>query len=185
LTQSLVPAARSGDFAQALMDLGATICTPKKPACALCPWMARCAARTRGDPETFPRKTAKREGQLRRGAAFVVRRADGFVLVRSRPPKGLLGGMTEVPVTAWSHDFVADAALEDAPRLARACPKWRRLSGVVSHVFTHFPLELTVYAAEVSAATPAPAGMRWAPLATLAGEALPNVMRKVLAHAGL
>src|SRR6266508_4541197 len=96
LAEALVPAQRAGDFAQALMDLGATICTPKKPACALCPWMDACAGRRRGDPETFPRKAPKREGRLRRGAAFVVTRADGFVLVRSRAPKGLLGGMTEV-----------------------------------------------------------------------------------------
>ena len=185
LTQSLVPAARSGDFAQALMDLGATICTPKKPACALCPWMEPCAARVRGEPESFPRKAAKREGRLRRGAAFVVLRADGFVLLRTRPPRGLLGGMTEVPTTEWTHGFELEAALEAAPRLGRARPKWLRLPGVVTHVFTHFPLELAVYRAEVAASTPAPDGARWAPVATLAGEALPNLMRKVLAHAGL
>jgi A/G-specific adenine glycosylase len=93
--------------------------------------------------------------------------------------------MTEVPTTQWSHDFDADDALADAPRLARLKPKWRRLPGVVTHVFTHFPLELAVYVAEVAAATPAPPGTRWVPLAELSGEALPNVMRKVLAHAGL
>ena len=96
---ALTPQRRAGDFAQAMMDLGATICTPKKPACALCPWIDACAARARGDPETFPRKAPKAEGKLRRGAAFVVVRADGFVLVRTRPAKGLLGGMTEVPTT--------------------------------------------------------------------------------------
>ena len=111
MSQALLPASRCGDFAQALMDLGATICTPKKPACALCPWMEPCAARARGDAESFPRKAPKKEGRLRRGAAFVVCRADGFVLVRTRPPKGLLGGMTEVPTTQWSHDFDADDAL--------------------------------------------------------------------------
>ena len=190
MSQALLPARRCGDFAQALMDLGATICTPKKPACALCPWMEPCAARARGDAESFPRKAPKREGKLRKGAAFVVRRADGFVLVRTRPPKGLLGGMTEVPTTPWSHDFDADDALANAPRFARAKdirvkPKWRRLPGVVTHVFTHFPLELSVYVAEVAATTPAPAGTRWVPLAELSGEALPNLMRKVLAHAGL
>jgi len=185
LTQSLVPAARSGDFAQALMDLGATICTPKKPACALCPWMAPCAARARGDAESFPRKAAKKEGKLRRGAAFVLRRADGFVLVRSRPPKGLLGGMTEVPTSEWTHGFDLDAALEAAPRLGRSRPEWQRLPGVVTHVFTHFPLELTVYRTEVAASTPAPDSTRWVALTDVAGEALPNLMRKVLAHAGL
>ena len=184
LTAGLVPARRAGDFAQALMDLGATICTPKKPACALCPWMEHCAARVRGHPERFPLKAPKKDGRLRRGAAFVVFRADGFVLVRSRPPKGLLGGMTEVPTNEWSPDFEVSDALRHAPALARATPKWLRRPGVVTHVFTHFPLELTVYTAEVGAKTPAPAGMRWVALADLPAEALPNVMRKVLVHAG-
>ena len=183
LAEGLVPAERAGDFAQALMDLGATICTPKKPACALCPWMGGCAARRRGDPETFPVKAPKKEGRLRRGAAFVVARADGAVLLRTRAPKGLLGGMTEVPTTEWTHDFEASATLAGAPRLGRAQPKWRRMPGVVTHVFTHFPLELIVYVAEVGADTAAPPGTRWVPRADLAGEALPNVMRKVLAHA--
>ncbi len=102
---ALTPPRRAGDFAQAMMDLGATICSPKNPACALCPWNDVCVARARGDAETFPRRTPKREGALRRGAAFVVRRADGKVLVRTRPAKGLLGGMTEVPTTEWSKDF--------------------------------------------------------------------------------
>jgi A/G-specific adenine glycosylase len=178
-----VPARRAGDFAQALMDLGATICTPKKPACALCPWMGNCAARARGDPETFPLKAPKKEGRLRRGAAFVVIRADGFVLVRSRPPTGLLGGMTEVPTNEWSHDFDVSSALREAPLLPGATPQWLRRPGIVTHVFTHFPLELTVYTAGVGANAPAPAGMRWVALADLPGEALPNLMRKVLAHA--
>ncbi|MFZ0837080.1 MAG: A/G-specific adenine glycosylase, partial [Xanthobacteraceae bacterium] len=97
LAEGLTPDARTGDFAQALMDLGATICTPKKPTCAICPWNTACAAFRRGDAESFPRKTAKPEGKLRRGAAFVAVRADGFVLIRVRPASGLLGVMTEVP----------------------------------------------------------------------------------------
>jgi A/G-specific adenine glycosylase len=149
----------------------------------LCPWTAICAARRRGDPETFPRKAPKVEGRLRRGAAFVVVRADGCVLLRSRPPRGLLGGMTEVPTSEWTHGFAEDDALAAAPRLPRAQPRWRRLPGVVTHVFTHFPLELIVLSAEVPASTQAPAGMRWIALAEVSGEALPTVMRKVLAHA--
>ena len=105
LASALTPARRAGDFAQAMMDLGATICSPKRPACALCPWNENCAAHARGDAETFPRRLPKREGVLRRGAAFVVCRADGFLLVRTRPAKGLLGGMTEVPTTEWLQDF--------------------------------------------------------------------------------
>jgi A/G-specific adenine glycosylase len=185
--RELVPERRAGDFAQATMDLGATICTPKKPACALCPWNDCCAARARGDAETYPRRIRKREGALRRGAAFVACRADGFVLVRTRPPTGLLGGMTEVPTTGWTPDFVEAWALDGAPRLPAGKLKrriaWRRMAGAVRHVFTHFPLELSVYFAEFPARTPAPAGMRWAALADIGGEALPSVMRKVLVHA--
>ncbi|HLH87912.1 MAG TPA: A/G-specific adenine glycosylase [Xanthobacteraceae bacterium] len=181
LAARLTPPRRAGDFAQALMDLGATLCSPKKPACALCPWSEPCAARGRGDAETFPRKVAKREGKLRRGAAFVVVRADGQVLVRTRPAKGLLGGMTEVPTSAWTHDFDDGDALAEAPRLARAT--WRRVPGRVTHVFTHFPLELSVHLARLGAAAEAPAGMRWVALADLEDEALPNLMRKVVAHA--
>jgi A/G-specific adenine glycosylase len=183
LAAGLVPTSRAGDFAQALMDLGATICTPKRPACAICPWIEACAARRRGDAETFPRRAAKRAGELRRGAAFVVLRADGAVLVRSRPAKGLLGGMTEVPTTPWSPDFDPAAALDAAPQFAPSRPRWRRLPGSVRHVFTHFPLELEVYRAEVESAAPAPAGARWVPSDELADEALPNLMRKVVAHA--
>jgi len=164
LAQTLVPGCRAGDFAQALMDLGATICTPVKPACALCPWTDACAARQRGDAETFPRKAPKRAGRLRRGAAFVVVRADRHVLVRSRPPKGLLGGMTEVPTTVWSHDFDEEQALDHAPRFGRAASTWQRLPGVVTHVFTHFPLVLVIYAAGVPRGARAPEGARWVAL---------------------
>jgi A/G-specific adenine glycosylase len=171
---------RAGDSAQALMDLGASICTPKKPACSLCPLNEGCAARQRGDQETFPRKAPKKAGDLRRGAAFVVTRGDEL-LVRTRPEKGLLGGMTEVPGSDWRAAQADEAALEQAPKLA-GLSRWHRRLGVVTHVFTHFPLELVVYTAEVAARTRAPKDMRWVPIATLDGEALPNVMRKVIAH---
>jgi A/G-specific adenine glycosylase len=184
LARALTPPRRAGDFAQAMMDLGATICTPKTPACALCPWNESCAAFARGDAETFPRRVPKREGHLRRGAAFVARRADGFVLLRTRPAKGLLGGMTEVPTTEWLRDFDENGAIKGAPRFTvRQSVKWRRTAGIVRHVFTHFPLELIVYVAEVPARTAAPKGARWVKIAELAGEALPSLMRKVLAHA--
>ncbi|MFA6267373.1 MAG: A/G-specific adenine glycosylase [Pseudolabrys sp.] len=182
LAASLMPSSRTGDFAQALMDLGATICTPKKPACALCPWNDVCVARARGDQELFPRKAPKREGKLRRGAAFVVLREDGRVLLRQRPEKGLLGAMTEVPGSDWSHDFDVSMALQSAPKLGGKVT-WRKLAGEVTHVFTHFPLALTVFAAAMPRATAAPKGARWVRVADLADEALPNVMRKVLAHA--
>jgi A/G-specific adenine glycosylase len=171
---------RAGDSAQALMDLGASICSPKKPACALCPLNEDCAARTRGDQETFPRKAPKKSGALRRGAAFVVTRGDEL-LVRARPEKGLLGGMTEVPGSDWLTGQDDKAALKQAPQLNGAT-RWHRKTGVVTHVFTHFPLELVVYTASVAARTRAPQGMRWVPIATLKDGALPNVMRKAIAH---
>jgi A/G-specific adenine glycosylase len=183
LAQSLTPDFRAGDFAQAMMDLGATVCTPKRPTCALCPWDEACVARARGDAETFPRKAAKRAGRLRRGAAFVVFRSNRHVLVRTRPAHGLLGGMTEVPTSAWTHDFDDTSALDEAPRFTRGKVRWRRVPGLVRHVFTHFPLELAVYTARIGARTRAPRGLRWAALDKLHDEALPNVMRKVLAHA--
>ena len=183
--RALTPSRRAGDFGQAMMDLGATICTPKKPACALCPWHAACIAYARGEAELFPHRAPKREGQLRRGAAFVVRRADGLILLRTRPAKGLLGGMTEVPTTEWSKDFAASQAMNGAPHFAvlRKPLAWRKTAGVVRHVFTHFPLELTVYMSEVPPRTAAPRGTRWIKIAELDGEALPSLMRKVIAHA--
>jgi A/G-specific adenine glycosylase len=181
LAASLLPDARAGDFAQAFMDLGATICSPKRPACALCPWNESCAAYQRGDQDTFPRKLPKREGQLRRGAAYVALRADGRVLLRTRPDKGLLASMTEVPGSEWANDFDEKSALRSAPRLKGA--KWKRVPGLVRHVFTHFPLELAVFIATVPRPTKAPQDARWVPREGLAGEALPNVMRKVIVHA--
>ena len=180
LASTLLGESRAGDSAQALMDLGASICTPKKPACVLCPLSDECAARVRGDQETFPRKLAKKTGALRRGAAFVVTRGDEL-LVRSRPEEGLLGGMTEVPGSDWLAAQDDKAALKQAPAL-KGATRWHRKTGIVTHVFTHFPLELVVYTATVPARTRAPEGMRWVPIATLCGEALPNVMRKVVAH---
>jgi len=180
LAATLLGPTRAGDSAQALMDLGSSICTPKKPACALCPLNDDCAARLRGDPETFPRKAPRKSGTLRRGAAFIVTRGDEL-LVRSRPEKGLLGGMTEVPGSDWLAGQEDEAALRQAP-LLKGVARWHRKAGVVTHVFTHFPLELVIYTAKVAARTRPPAGMRWVPMATLDDEALPNVMRKAIAH---
>jgi A/G-specific adenine glycosylase len=180
LATTLLASSRAGDSAQALMDLGSTICTPKRPACALCPINDDCAARSRGDQETFPRKAPKKAGELRRGAAFVVTRGDEL-LVRTRAEKGLLGGMTEVPTSDWLAAQNDKAALKQAPTL-KSVARWHRKVGVVTHVFTHFPLELVVYTANVPARGRAPDGMRWVPIATLQDEALPTVMRKVIAH---
>jgi A/G-specific adenine glycosylase len=181
LASSLASEHRPGDFAQALMDLGATVCTPKRPGCARCPWEQSCAARRRGHPERFPRVAPKRNGRLRRGAAFVALREDGGLLVRTRPPRGLLGGMTEVPTSEWSSEFDSGGALEVAPLLPAMA--WRRVPGTVRHVFTHFPLELAVYAATARRGARPPAGMRFVAMDALDDEALPTLMRKVIAHA--
>lgn len=179
-TQALVPDRRPGDFAQALMDLGATLCTPKRPACALCPWMLPCRARAEGLQETFPRKVKKEKGILRKGAAFVALRAGNeAVLLRTRPPEGLLGAMAEPPTSEWLPDYDPAKGLLDAPLDAR----WKRLPGVVKHGFTHFPLELTVFLARVAADTKPPEGMRFTPRDALETEPLPGAMKKVLAHA--
>jgi A/G-specific adenine glycosylase len=180
LAATLLGPSRAGDSAQALMDLGSTICTPKKPACVLCPLNEDCVSRARGDQEMFPRKAPKKTGELRRGAAFVVTRGDEL-LVRTRPEKGLLGGMTEVPTSTWLAGQDDKAALKQAPAL-KSVARWHRKAGVVTHVFTHFPLELVVHTADVPARSRAPENMRWVPIATLNDEALPNVMRKVIAH---
>lgn len=181
LATTLLADSRAGDSAQALMDLGSSICTPKKPACSLCPLNQDCTARALGMQETFPRKAPKKSGTLRRGAAFVVTRGDEL-LVGTRPEKGLLGGMTEVPGSDWLAGQDDATAKQQAPEL-KGLSRWQRKVGVVTHVFTHFPLELVVYAAKAEARARAPRGMRWVPLATLADEALPNVMRKVIALA--
>jgi A/G-specific adenine glycosylase len=184
LAAGLAPATRPGDFAQAMMDLGAAICTPSRPACALCPFMGACAAQRRGDAESFPRKKPKAQGRLRRGAAFVAVRADGSVLVRRRADKGLLGGMTEVPTTEWTASFDMARAVAEAPAFAGTKRvSWQRVPGVVTHVFTHFPLELAVFRAGLPQRTPAPEGARWLARADIAAAALPTVMRKVMAHA--
>lgn len=197
LAAGLAPGRRHGDFAQAMMDLGATVCTPKAPACGRCPFRDSCAAHGRGDAKTFPRKKRKAEGRMRRGAAFVAIRADGHVLVRRRAPKGLLGGMTEVPTTEWRADFVAAHAIADAPKFPRPRSagsqdaawkpsrevSWHRVPGVVTHVFTHFPLELIVLRARLPKSAVAPEGMCWMDREGIVGAALPTVMRKVLAHA--
>jgi A/G-specific adenine glycosylase len=183
LAEGLLPNTRAGDFAQALMDLGSSICTPKRPACVLCPWSPCCAAYRDGTAESFPRKRPKQQGRLRTGAAFVLLCAEHSILLRNRAAKGLLGGMAEVPTSAWTHDLPEQDALAAAPRPHGTQPKWRRVRGVVSHVFTHFPLRLQVYIATVSEAARAPKGTRWVPIAHLGGEALPSLMRKVITRA--
>ncbi|RWP51983.1 A/G-specific adenine glycosylase [Mesorhizobium sp.] len=171
--ERMVPATRPGDFAQAMMDLGATICTPRRPRCMLCPLRDDCSATVSGDPEHFPVRLPKAEKPLRRGAAFVAVRADGAILLRKRVEKGLLGGMTEVPTTGWTARI--DGATTDA---AAPFPGDWRPAGRIGHVFTHFGLELDVFKSVAEGA--APAGHFWSLAHEISGEALPTVMKKVI-----
>ncbi|MGE0764880.1 MAG: A/G-specific adenine glycosylase [Hyphomicrobiaceae bacterium] len=185
LAATLTPETRAGDHAQALMDLGARICTPKRPSCLMCPLAPGCEARALGIEATLPARRQKAERPVRYGTAFVVLREDGHVLLRRRPDAGLLGGMMEVPSTDWGDKQVASkSALRSAPVRA----EWWPVIGTVSHTFTHFRLELTVYRAVVPPDTPLdlwadPDRCRWVPRRALDKAALPSVMRKVLAHA--
>jgi A/G-specific adenine glycosylase len=178
LMARLTPDIRPGDFAQAVMDLGATICTPRRPACSLCPWNDGCKAFSSGVQETLPRKAPKKVIPTRHGAAFLaVDSNNGAVLLRRRPSKGLLGGMTEVPGTEWSENFDDKDVLPLAPFSA----DWKKCSGEVKHTFTHFHLKVTVYRADVASGLVTLEGNAWwsAP-EDLGGEALPTVMRKIL-----
>jgi A/G-specific adenine glycosylase len=176
LVRTLVPATRAGDFAQALMDLGARVCTPRRPACALCPWRECCAAAAAGMAEAIPALAPKPAPPQRYGVAFWLVRADGCVLLRRRPEKGLLGGMVEIPSTPWREArWTMVEALAAAPHRA----SWSPLPGIVRHGFTHFRLDLQILAGET--AEP-PDGM-WSAIDSLGEHALPTLMKKVVRHA--
>jgi A/G-specific adenine glycosylase len=176
LACELVPEQRAGDFAQAMMDLGATICTPRRPRCVLCPWSESCAARAGGFAEDLPARAEKPERPLRQGVVFWLTRPGGAVLLRRREEKGLLGGMIEVPSTPWRESPWSDAeALAHAPVKA----SWARLPGTVHHGFTHFPLDLTIFAA----ATAAPPEGIWARPDQFKDYAFPTLTKKVVKHA--
>lgn len=175
--KALVPDAGAGDFAQALMDLGATICTPRNPRCLACPWAEDCLGRKRGIAESLPRKAARKPAPTRRGVAFWIERADGCVLLRRRPETGLLGGMMEIPSTAW------DEKLPRWPeRHAPVAAGWTRTGHRIAHAFTHFRLELELWAAERRPCfgVRGDGDYRWVPRAGLKDEALPTVMRKIV-----
>ncbi len=164
----VTPSGRAGDFAQAVMDLGATICTPRNPACTICPLTSGCMARRQGRQTDLPRRRTKVASPMRHGTAFYVTNALGEVLVRRRPPKGLLGGMIELPGSAWT-------VVAEEPALADA--------GRVTHAFTHFTLFLDVIATEeidVVAASER-AACWWISPTELDEEALPTLMRNAVA----
>lgn len=167
LAGGLTPRARPGDYAQAVMDLGATVCAPRNPACGICPWMGACRARVLGIAAELPRKVAKVAKPTRLGIAYVALRADGAVLFERRPESGLLGGMLGLPCSAWSVE---------APEPRPPFPAdWRDLGVEARHTFTHFHLRLRLVGARVGAA--APGEYR---AAEALERALPTVMKKAL-----
>ncbi len=176
LAKALTPARRPGDFAQALMDLGATVCTPRQPRCPACPWHQACAARAQGQAEAFPVRPPATIKPLRLGVAFWLVRSDGAVLLRRRPERGLLGGMMEVPSTPWrTEPWPLAEALALAPVVGVS---WQPLPGLVRHTFTHFTLELAVVAASLG--VPAADTGVWIRPRDFAAQALPSVMKKVV-----
>ena len=173
----LTPADRPGDFAQAMMDLGATICTPKRPACSLCPFRDACEALRLHDPEKFPVKAAKKDKPVRVGAAFIAVTSDGEIMLRRRIESGLLGGMTEVPTTGWTARIDGAIGTDAAPFAA----DWQA-SGTVTHVFTHFELRLSIYRVAIADPIEINDGW-WEPVTNLEAQALPTIMKKAIAAA--
>jgi len=180
LTETITTEHRPGDFAQAMMDLGATICTPRNPKCLSCPLSNGCIAAHQGIAETLPNKTQKTAKPTRRGIAFWLSRPDGAVLLRQRPDKGLLGGMLEVPSSPWQP--VPMPKLVDVQEAAPLATTMAQLPGMVKHTFTHFHLELAVARGQVPD-QPVTNPCRWVPIERLGDEALPTVMRKIAQHA--
>ncbi len=168
LAARLTPNDRPGDYAQAVMDLGATVCTPKRPACGLCPWAAPCRARALGLAAELPRKAPKPEKSTRLGHAYLARRSDGAWLLERRPDRGLLGGMLGWPGSAWSESPTPAPPLE---------ADWREVAAEVRHAFTHFHLRLALHVAEVGPEA-APERGAFLPPAQFRPSDLPTVMRK-------
>lgn len=176
LAATLTPKKRPGDYAQAVMDLGATVCTPTSPACGRCPWAKACKAHKLGIAESLPKRAPKKQKPVRRGTAFFVRNKAGEILLRQRPEKGLLAKMIEVPSSEW----VVDGAFGDTQRAPIPRLKWQKLDGHVAHTFTHFHLELEVH---VARSDRAPANTKWVAEEALDQHALPSLMHKVIKKA--
>jgi A/G-specific adenine glycosylase len=181
LAATLTPTVRPGDFAQAMMDLGATICAPAKANCLLCPIAEDCRGRATGEPESYPRKRDKAAKPTRVGVAFFLTDRRGNLLLERRPPKGLLGGMVGLPGTVWREGAPFSTAEADAAAPAPGVG-WVSAPGTVRHVFTHFTLELTVRRGAAPVGFTPGDGRFWAPLNELDGVGLPTVMAKVVRH---
>lgn len=181
------PTKRSGDFAQSLMDLGATICIPQNPRCEMCPWQTSCCAYATGRTSELPIKIKSKVNKTRHGITFVLTDAKGRILLQQRPAKGLLGGLWETPTTPWS-----ELKWTKAQQILSYAPggiDWDKMPGTVRHVFSHFPLELSLYKGrtrktKLDACGQFPdARTEWFAPDDL--PALSNLMQKVLRHAAL
>lgn len=177
LAGTLTADRRPGDFAQAMMDLGATVCTAKKAFCAHCPWKGDCRAHARGTPLDYPRKMAKKKRPTRHGIAYWLRRPDGHIFFQRREEKGLLGGMMCVPMSPLEEQKIGPNA---TARFAPVAGDVTVLSGVVVHVFTHFRLELTVCVLAPTVDDNIP-GV-WVREACFSDIALPTLMKKIINH---
>ena len=171
LARALTPDARPGDYAQAVMDLGATICTPKSPACGICPWMGDCMARVRGTAAELPKKTPKKPKPVRAGIAYVAMRKDGAMLLERRIDSGLLGGMLGWPGSAWNSNT------DDTAPCPPVAANWVDAGAEARHTFTHFHLRLTTYAA-ILPMDAAPERGHFLPQSQFRPSDLPTVMRK-------
>ncbi len=174
---AITPTTRPGDFAQAMMDLGATLCTPKKPTCSLCPLESDCKAAHSDDVERFPLKPPRKVRPVRRGAAYVAITANGSIWLRQRANSGLLAGMSEVPTSDWTARRDGALGIEAAPFKGN----WRE-TGTIKHVFTHFELRLDVYRLDLPVEKPFDGGW-WSSQADVFSEALPTVMKKAITAA--
>ena len=174
----LIPANRPGDFAQAMMDLGAMVCRPRNPDCAACPLRADCAAALAGQAEAYPRRAAAKSRPVRFGAAYFAARRDGSFLARRRPAKGLLGATLELPGPPWRR--AEEGGVDPTPPFAA---DWRRLPSEVEQVFTHFVLRLTVHAANVETAPSEPTDLFWVAAEEAGRAGFSSAMRKAIAHA--
>jgi A/G-specific adenine glycosylase len=169
---ALTPTTRPGDYAQAVMDLGATICTPKSPACGICPWRDPCVARHEGTAAVLPKKLPKKAKPVRHGTVYLGRRADGAWLLETRPEKGLLGGMLGWPGSEW-----VDATLPHPDSTPPAIGDWEDHEDEVRHTFTHFHLILRIRTSVLAPDT-VPLHGAFQPALSFRPSDLPTVMRK-------
>ena len=178
LATRILPKARPGDFAQALMDLGATVCRPKSPSCEKCPLAMACKAYKSGFPEVYPIKLPRRHKPTRHGVAFWLRNTNNDIWMRKRPPRGLLGGMIEVPSTDWREELWTEDEIRE---LAPVNAKWSVLEGLITHTFTHFRLHITVWVG-ITSSNINTDGFWFAPN-QFSELALPTLMKKIVSHA--